>query len=124
MPISNFNSRPGKGGRCDPPLSFLFFSCYARRTISQIVLKFPIDFGASFAQLLVKNGRVMSGHGAMTSQREKGETIFLREMLDCCTLEGDIDQSPQMLLALSLDHESTTRSFCSYLLAVQIRKTA
>ena len=32
----------------------------------------------------------MSGHGAMTSQRNKVRP-FLREIADYCTLEGDID---------------------------------
>ena len=46
-----------------------------------------------FAQLLVKKiDRVMSGHGAMTSQEVRTRSgHFLRKMADYCTLEGDID---------------------------------
>ena len=48
------------------PLSFF---ADARRTMSRVVLIFFIAYGASFAQLLVKKiDRVMSGHGATTSQ--------------------------------------------------------
>ena len=43
---------------------------------------------ASFSQLLVeKNERVMSGHGAMTSQEVQRQIIFVRNG----GLEGDID---------------------------------
>ena len=61
------------------PLSFFFFGRYARRTMSRVVLKFCIAYGASFAQLLVKKiDRVMSGHEAMTSQEVQGQPIFAR----------------------------------------------
>ena len=54
------------------------------------MLKFCIAYGASFAQLLVKKiDRVMSGHGAMTSQELQGRP-FLREIAEYRTLEGDI----------------------------------
>ena len=39
------------------------------------MLKFYIAFGASFGE---KIDRVMSGHRAMTSQKEQGQTIFAR----------------------------------------------
>ena len=59
-----------------PPLRFF---CDAPRTMRPIVLKFCIAYGASFAQLLVKNfDRVMSGHGTMTSQEVQGQAIFAR----------------------------------------------
>ena len=54
------------------------------------MLKFCIAYGASFAQLLVKKvDRVMSGHGAMTSQEVQGRAIFARNSGNG-TLEGDI----------------------------------
>ena len=57
------------------------------------MLKFGTAYGASFAQLLVKNiDRVMSGHGAMTSQEVQGQAI-LREIAEYGTLEGDIEAS-------------------------------
>ena len=57
------------------------------------MLKVFIAYGASFAQLLVKQiDRVMSGHGAMTSQEVQGQT-FLRETAEYDTLEGDIETS-------------------------------
>ena len=55
------------GGGCVDATPLRFF-CDAPRTMRRIVLKFCIAYGASSAQLLVKNfDRVMSGHGAMTS---------------------------------------------------------
>ena len=61
------------GGRCDPP----DFFCNARQAM--IMLKFCIAYGASFAQLLVKNfDWVMLGHEAMTSQEVQGQAIFVR----------------------------------------------
>ena len=72
------------GGRCDPPELF----GDARRTMSRIVLKFYIAYRASFAQLLViKCDRVMSGHGAMTSQELQRQAIFAGNG----GLDGDID---------------------------------
>ena len=64
------------GGSMRPPEIF----CDASRTMRRIVLKFCIAYGESFAQLLVKTfDRVMSGHGAMTSQVvHKCQTIFAR----------------------------------------------
>ena len=65
------------------------------------MLKFCIAYGASFAQLLVKKiDRVMSGHGAMTSQEVQGRRHkrykvrpFLREIAEYSTFEGDIEAS-------------------------------
>ena len=52
------------------------------------MLKFCIAYGAPFPQLLVgKIDRVMSGHGAMTSQEVQGQVIFARNE----GLQGDID---------------------------------
>ena len=64
----------------------------ATRTMRRIVLKFCTAYGASFAQLLVKKkiDRVMSGHGAMTSQVVQGQAI-LREIAEYGTLEDDIE---------------------------------
>ena len=60
----------------------------------RIVLKFCIAYGASFAQLLIKRfDQLMSGHGAMTSQDIQGQVIFLREIAEYGTLEGDIEAS-------------------------------
>ena len=71
-----FNPRSGRGSM-HPTLSFFF--CDARQTMSQIVLKFCMAYGASFAQLLEKNfDRIMSGYGAMTSQKVQGQAIFAR----------------------------------------------
>ena len=58
------------------------------------MLKFGIAYGASFAQRLVKkkNDRVMSGHGAMTSQEVQGQAIFARNS-GTGTLEADIELS-------------------------------
>ena len=66
------------GGSMRPPEFF----CDARRTVSRIVRKLCIAYGTFFAQLLVKKifDRVISGHGAMTSQEIQGHTIFLREI--------------------------------------------
>ena len=74
-PLSFFlNLRPGRGGVDATPLRF---SCYGRRTMRRIVLKFCIAYRATFAQLLVKSlDWVMSGHGAMTSQVVQGQAIF------------------------------------------------
>ena len=42
-------------------------------------LPFSVPYGSSFAQLLVrKSWPVMSGHEAMRSEREKGQSIFAR----------------------------------------------
>ena len=82
------NPRPGRGWMPPPEVC-----CDAPRTMRLIVLKFGIAYGAFFAQLLVKNfDRVMSGHGAMTSQRYKVRP-FLREIAEYGTLEGDIEAS-------------------------------
>ena len=55
------------------------FFCDARQTMSRIVLKFHIAYGAFFAQLLVKKfDRVMLGHEAMTSQEVQRQVIFAR----------------------------------------------
>ena len=61
-----------------PPPREVF--CDATQTMRRIVLKFGIAYGASFAQLLEKKeiDRVMSGHGAMTSQEVQGQAIFAR----------------------------------------------
>ena len=65
------------GGGVDAPPPEVF--CDARRTMRQIVLKACIAYRASFAQLLVKSfDRVMSGHGAMTSQEVQGQAIFAK----------------------------------------------
>ena len=62
-----FNPRTPRGGVVSTPPPLRFF-CDAPRTMRRIVLKFCTAYGASFAQLLVKNfDRVMSGHGAMRS---------------------------------------------------------
>ena len=65
------------GGGVDATLPLRLF-CDARRTMSRIVLEFYIAHGASLTQLLNKNkfDRVMSGHGAMTSQEVQRQTIF------------------------------------------------
>ena len=56
--------------------------------MSRIVLKFYIAYGASVVQLLVKKiVRVMSGHGAMTSEEVQHQAIFARNG----GLKGDID---------------------------------
>ena len=59
------------------------------------MLKFGIAYGAYFAQLLVQNfDRVMSGHGAMTSQDNRYKVRpFLGEIAEYGTLEGDIEAS-------------------------------
>ena len=55
-----------------------------RRTRSRIVLKFYIAYGASFAQLLIKeNDRVMSSHGAMTSQEVRQAIFVINGGLEC-----------------------------------------
>ena len=57
------------------------------------MLKFRTAYGASFAQLLVNNfDRVISGHGAMTSQEVQGQAIFARNS-EYGALEGDIEAS-------------------------------
>ena len=58
------------------------------------MLKFCMPYGAFFPQLLVKKqiDRVMSGHGAMTSQEVQSRP-FLREIAEHDTLEGDIEAS-------------------------------
>ena len=60
---------------------------------------FSVPDGASFAQKK-KNGRVMSGHKAMMSQREQGLAICLREIADYCILEDDIDHDEAFLTIL------------------------
>ena len=42
----------------------------------------------------------MSGHRAMTSQEVQGQDIFLREMADYYTLEGDIDHDGKITALL------------------------
>ena len=75
-------------------MSSLEVFCDAPPTMRRIVLKFCIAYGASFAQLLVKYfDRVMSGHGAMTLQEVQGQAIFLREIAEYDTFEGDIKAS-------------------------------
>ena len=70
-----------------PPRVFFVMHSELRR----IVLKFCIAYGACFAQFLVKKfDRVMSGHGAMTSQEVQRQAI-LREIAEYGTLEGDIE---------------------------------
>ena len=86
------NPRPGRGGGVDATPLLRFF-CDAPRTMSRIVLKFCIAYGASFAQLLVNFfDQVMSGDGAMTSQEVQNQYI-LREIAEYGTLEGDIEAS-------------------------------
>ena len=58
-------------GRWD---SFKDFFRDARRTMHQIVLKFCIAYGISFAPPFLKNvDRVLSYHGVMTSQELQGQ---------------------------------------------------
>ena len=69
------NPRPGEGGATPS----VFFAMHAELYMCRIVLKVCIAYGAYFAQLLVnKFDRVMSGHGAMTSQVVQGQAIFAR----------------------------------------------
>ena len=73
----NINPRPGRGVDATHPLRFF---CDAPWSMRRIALIFCIAYGASFAQLLIKKNfdRVMSGHGAMTSQEVQGQAIFAR----------------------------------------------
>ena len=65
------NTRPGRGGWMSPPLRFF---CDAPRSMRRIVLKFGIAYGASFAQLLIKNwpGHVRSQRYDVTRGTRSG----------------------------------------------------
>ena len=86
------NPRPAQGGgRCAPPLKFCRSTPNHESGRTEISHSLWGIFCATFGEK--KIGRVMSGHGAITSQEVQGQAIFLREMADYSTLEDDIDHN-------------------------------